>query len=149
MGEPVADRTARIERLVRLRQEAQRIVAELFGAEEQASAGDAGPRVPVDVYEDREAFRLTFEVPGVVPDDLSLFVQGSSLVVEGQKQLPTEDRVSFECAERAYGGFRRVVELPGAADTSRIEARLDGGVLSVTLPRIRERRGRRREVSIG
>jgi HSP20 family molecular chaperone IbpA len=42
-----------------------------------------------------------------------------------------------------------VIDLPGAADTSRIDARLERGVLVVVLPRIRERRGRRREVPIG
>lgn len=144
-----------VERLIRLRQEADRIVAELFGPTPGAAADAAppqGPRVPVDVYEQGDAFWLSLEVPGVQRPDLSLSVVGQALVLEGRKREEAPvggDGVAFECAERAYGPFRRVIELPGAADTSRLEARLARGVLEVRLPRIRERRGRRREVPIG
>jgi HSP20 family protein len=135
-----------VEHLLRLRQEAERIVAEAFG---QAAGGEQGPRIPADVYEGDDAFRISLEVPGVKRQDLGLFVVGSSLVVEGRKREVHEERVVFECAERAYGSFRRVIDLPGVVDASRIEARLERGVLTITLPRIAERRGRRQEVSIG
>jgi HSP20 family protein len=142
-----------MERLARLRQEAERIVAELFAGAPSTAVPESGPRVPVDIFEDLQWFRLFIEVPGVSRADLALFVVGGSLVVEGRKrealsERGAPDRVAFECAERNYGSFRRVLDLPGAADTSRVEARLNHGVLEIKLPRIRERRGGRREVSI-
>jgi HSP20 family protein len=138
-----------VERLVRLRQEAERIVAELF---RHAPGSDeaAGPRVPIDLYEGPDDFLLSIELPGVDRQDVALSVIGTTLVVEGRKRASSAgERVAFECAERGYGPFRRVLELPGAADTGRGEARLERGILYVTLPRIRERRGRRRGVPIG
>ena len=137
-----------MERVIRLRQEAERIVDELFRRVPDV-VSPQGPRVPADVYEVGDAFLVSLELPGVRRTDLSLSVVGQALVLEGEKRESIEGRVAFECAERAYGRFRRVIELPGAADTGRIEARLVGGVLEVRLPRIRERRGRRREVPIG
>jgi HSP20 family protein len=127
-------------------------VGELFGAHPSGVASE-GPRVPIDLYEEAEAFLVSIEVPGVPREELRLSVVAGSLVVEGRKReeaVPKrKGRVAFECAERAYGPFRRVVELPGAADAGRIVARLAEGLLTVTLPKIRERRGRKREVPIG
>ena len=137
-----------VERLVRLRHEAERIVDELFRSAPSA-VRPRGPRVPADVYEEGDRFLVSLELPGVRRADLSLYVVGQTLVVEGEKRDVMEAPAAFECAERSYGTFRRVIELPGAADSSRIEARLQKGVLEVRLPRIRERRGRRREVPIG
>ena len=137
-----------VERLVRLRQQAERIVDEVFRVTPSAETPQ-GPRVPADVYEDGDQFLVSIELPGVRRADLSLFVVGQALVIEGEKREVIDARVAFECAERSYGAFRRVIELPGAADSGRIEARLEKGVLEVRLPRIRERRGRRREVPIG
>ncbi len=114
-----------------------------------------GPRITADVCEGPRAFLVSLEVPGVSREALSLYVVGSSLIVEGRKHEErirkgsSGGRVAFDCAERVYGDFRRVVELPGAADTSRVEAHLCDGILSVVLPKISERRGRRREVQIG
>ena len=134
------------ETALRLRHQAERLLAEAF----PTGQNDGAPRVPADVYEDRESFRVTLEVPGVPKDELALAVAGNQLILEGRKvDRGAPDHAAFECAERAYGPFRRVIDLPGAADTSRVEARLARGVLEVTLPRIRERRGRRREVPIG
>jgi HSP20 family protein len=138
-----------------LRSSASRLVSRLFEGGERPS--EEGLRIPVDVFQNRDSFRLSMDLPGVARGDLVLYVAGSTLVVEGHKReafgLEADrwgrERVAFECAERAYGAFRRVVDLPGAADTSRIDARLERGVLCVTLPRISERRGGRREVPIG
>ena len=147
----MADRRTRkiqvnAETALRLRHRAERLLAEAF----PTGQNDGAPRVPADVYEDVESFRVTLEVPGVPKDELALSVAGNQLILEGRKMdRDAPDHAAFECAERAYGPFRRVIDLPGAADTSRAEARLSHGVLEVTLPRIRERRGRRREVPIG
>ena len=64
---------------------------------------------------------------------------------------PADDvaqRPSFVCAERHFGTFERVVQLESPVDTSRIEARLDGGLLVVTLPKIQDRRGKKLRVAI-
>jgi len=148
----VADQRSRkiqvdAETALRLRGQAERLLAEAFPSIQHA---DGAPRVAADVYEDREAFRVTLEVPGVPKGELTLSVAGNQLIIEGRKSdREVPDHATFECAERAYGPFRRVIDLPGAADTSRVDARLERGVLEVVLPRIRERRGRRREVPIG
>src|SRR5262249_1017303 len=117
-----------MERLVRLRQEAERIVEELFRGAPSAVAPQ-GPRAVTDVYEDGATCLVSIEVPGMRRCDLSLSVVGQTLVIEGEKREVIDGRVAFECAERSYGAFRRAIELPGAADTGRIEARLERGVL--------------------
>jgi HSP20 family protein len=143
----------RVERLVRLRGEAERIARELARIQAGRPSGATGLRVPADVYQVDDHFLVSFELPGIAREDVSLQVVGSCLVVEGRKSEDTAttagERVAYECAERTYGSFHRMVELPGAADTSHVTARLEGGVLAVRLPRIGERRGRKREVTIG
>lgn len=56
--------------------------------------------------------------------------------------------MSFQCLERPDGRFQRVLPLDMPIDVAGARARLERGLLSVTLPRLRERRGRETVISI-
>jgi HSP20 family protein len=93
---------------------------------------------------------LEVELPGVDPADVQVYALGDALVVEGQKrpQLPPETRPAYERAERNFGSFRRVFDLPGPADLSRTAASLRAGLLLLRVPRIVDRRGRARPIKV-
>ena len=93
---------------------------------------------------------LEVELPGVDAGDVQVYALGDALVLEGQKrpQLPPETRPAYERAERDYGTFRRVFDLPGPADLSKTVAQLRGGLLCLRVPRIVDRRGRARPIKV-
>ena len=134
--------------MIFLRREAEKIVRELF----QPEGGHGGPavRVVADLHTDGDRYVLEIELPGVAPADVRVYALGDALVLEGEKRrdLPNASRPMYERAERDYGAFRRVFDLPGPADLAQAEAALDDGVLTIAVPRIVDRRGRPRPINV-
>ena len=101
-----------------------------FAGSRQASAF-----VPAfEVKETSEAFILKGDVPGVAESDLDIAVHNNVLTVSGHRQ--TEERKegeSFALYERQYGSFSRSFSLPDTADGDRVDAKLDAGVLTLTI----------------
>jgi HSP20 family protein len=145
----MADRSRDVERMIFLRREAEKIVRELFQPEGAAAAG-ASVRLVADLRTDGDQYVLEVELPGIDPADVQLYALGDALVVEGHKRprLPPDTRPAYERAERDYGPFRRVFDLPGPADLSRTVAGLRDGLLCIRVPRIVDRRGRPRPIML-
>jgi HSP20 family protein len=143
----MADRSRDVERMIVLRREAEKIVRELFQPD-----GSHGPavRLVADLRTDGDRYVIEVELPGVQPGDVHLYALGDALVLEGEKRRdpPSATRPAYERAERDYGAFRRVFDLPGPADLSKTWATLDGGVLTIRVPRIVDRRGRPRPIKL-
>ena len=98
---------------------------------------------PVDVYETRGRLVVVVEVPGLPPESLKVAFRDHSLVLAGARRTRRPGSgVSFQCLERPDGRFERILPLEIPVDVARARARLEGGLLTVTLPRLRERRGR-------
>ncbi len=104
---------------------------------------------PVNVYRTDEEVIVRADVPGVPQESLLLNLMERALVIEGR-----EDRSRFEdyeclCAERGPGEFRREVPLPEGVDAeAQPVASLEGGVLTVRLPRRPIQRGRTVHVKV-
>ena len=97
---------------------------------------------PVDVYETRGRLVLVIEVPGLAPESLKIAFRDHSVVVSGERRTRRPGTgVSFRCLERPNGRFERVLPLDIPVDVARARANLEQGLLTVTLPRLRERRG--------
>jgi HSP20 family protein len=145
----MADRSRDVERMIFLRREAEKIVRELFQPEGSAAAG-ASVRVVADLRTDDNHYVLEVELPGVDPTEVQVYALGDALVVEGKKRphLPPDSRPAYDRAERDYGPFRRVFDLPGPADLSRTAASLRSGLLCIRVPRIVDRRGRPRPIKV-
>jgi len=104
---------------------------------------------PVDIYETRGCLVVVMEVPGLAPESLKVAFRDHSLVIAGRRRTPRPGAgVSFQCLERPDGRFQRVLPLDMPIDVAGARARLERGLLSVTLPRLRERRGRETVISI-
>jgi HSP20 family protein len=87
-----------------------------------------------EVKETNEAFVLKGDLPGVAEADLDIAVHNNVLTVSGNRQ--SEERKegeSFALYERQYGSFSRSFSLPDTADGERVEAKLDAGVLTLTI----------------
>jgi HSP20 family protein len=101
-----------------------------FAGTRQASAF-----VPAfEVKETNEAFILKGDLPGVAESDLDIAVHNNILTVSGSRQ--SEERKegeSYALYERQYGSFSRSFSLPDTADGERVEAKLDAGVLTLTI----------------
>jgi HSP20 family protein len=138
--DPIRDLMGLKERLNRLLESVQK-------KGESSPQGLVGWNPPVDVREDREAFLLTAEVPGVRREDLQIKVDGSAVTLGGRRPLEKEARSALRI-ERSFGSFTRTFHLPAPVDEGQVEARLRLGVLEIVLPKSAGARARSIKVQV-
>ena len=88
----------------------------------------------VDIFETKDGYVLEAEMPGVNKEGLEITLEGNELTLVGHRHA---EAVSGQplLRERHLADYRRVFELDPAIDTARINARMDQGVLLLTLPK--------------
>lgn len=104
----------------------------------------------VDVVEEKNAIRVSAELPGMDQDDVEVSVDDGVLFLRGEKRN-VEERDEDGCyrTERSYGFFHRAIPLPENVKLDDVDARFDKGVLTVRLPmRPMEKSGRSRSIPI-
>jgi len=99
----------------------------------------------VDLYETKEAFILEADLPGVKSEDVKVEVQNGDLVLQGWRSLEkSHSDGQFHTMERSSGHFLRRMKLPESVDKDAIQWEFRDGVLRVTLPKAKVKRGEAR-----
>jgi HSP20 family protein len=105
----------------------------------RALGGEADARAftpAVDVLDNERAYVLKVEVPGLKPEDIELSLDKNVLTLKGERKYEQEtERQGYRRVERRYGSFARAFVLPEGAQGNAIEATVQDGVLSVTIPK--------------
>lgn len=102
-----------------------------------APAGSNVSYIPaVDVHEEKDAFVLTADLPGVKPEDIEVTAEKGVLTLRGERKSERrEDAVGYERIERVTGSFVRRFTLPDNVQGDDIKAKFTHGVLSVSIPK--------------
>jgi HSP20 family protein len=88
----------------------------------------------VNIYETPDGYLLEAEMPGVNKTGLEITLENHEITIIGRRNV---ERVEGELLlkESDEADYKRVFELDPAIDTSKISARMDQGILRVTLPK--------------
>ncbi|NJN47814.1 MAG: Hsp20/alpha crystallin family protein [Candidatus Competibacteraceae bacterium] len=102
------------------------------------TAGAISPHV--DVLENDREIMVLLELAGVRQDDIHLSIHNGVLVVYGEKRPHNKEEWerSHYLAERAFGTFRRTINLPYGLDDASAEAEFSDGVLTIHIPRVKD-----------
>ncbi len=124
--------------LASLRDEVARVLRERFGGTAEEAPTEAGAWCPVlDIDETDERFVVHVELPGVPVDEIDVGFEDGVLTVGGERRFYAEkDTDGFHRIERRFGAFHRSLRFRDEIDPEGVEARYDGGVLSITLPKV-------------
>jgi len=127
----------------------QREFSKIFDQLSELDTSDAGgiglgewfPRV--DVLETAKDVMVKVEAPGLAKNEVSVVFQGPKLILSGEKKQAKADRSvrGFLCLERSFGKFSRSLYIDRAVDLTKARAELDAGVLTVIIPKLKDRRG--------
>ncbi|MET3497584.1 Hsp20/alpha crystallin family protein [Variovorax boronicumulans] len=85
-----------------------------------------------------EALEIYAFAPGVDPATLELSLERGLLTISGERKSPLPEageKAAVHINERFEGAFRRVMTLPDDADPDAVDARLQDGVLHITVQR--------------
>ena len=89
-----------------------------------------------DLRETSQAYKLCLELPGLEQGDVNVSLRDGQLVVSGAKgESRDEDAGAYRISERRYGRFERAFPVPDNVQRDAVEAKLQNGVLSITLPK--------------
>ena len=126
--------------LMSIQGELNRLFGRTYAGVDSGQPGSSGSWMPaLDVYEVKDQYVVTVELPGIDPDDVDVSVEDSMLVVRGERRFAQEvEEEAFHRVERRYGAFARSLSLPPTADPQRIEAAFDKGVLTIHVPKAEE-----------
>ena len=118
-----------------------------------AAATDAARRPAitpaVDIVEDTQRVTLRADLPGVPRENLDVKVHDNTLTIEADTRLDTSAGLRVRHAEVRAPRYVRTFVLSPDLDTSRIDASLRDGVLTLTIPRREQTRPRRIDVTAG
>jgi HSP20 family protein len=130
--------------LALLQREVNQLFERLHEAERVERPESAAWLPSADVYECGGSLKIVMEVPGLAPESLRVACKDHDLVISGERRerRPAAGTAAFVCMERHQGRFKRAIPIDIAVDLQKAEARLSGGLLIVTLPRLKDRRGR-------
>jgi HSP20 family protein len=97
-----------------------------------------------EVKDTADAYVLKADLPGLSEADLEISVHNNTLTVAGSRT--SEERKegeSYSLYERQFGSFTRSFSLPELADGEKIAAKLDAGVLTLTIGKKAEAKPRK------
>ena len=93
--------------------------------------------IPVDLYETDDSVVAKAALPGVDPEDVEISINDDLLTIKGEtKHEEKEEREHFLRRELSYGAFGRTLPLPASVDAEKATAEYEGGVLTITLPKV-------------
>jgi HSP20 family protein len=125
------------------------LLSDVVGTRPGDGAGDllAQPRMNI---EDRGSeIRVTAELPGVSDSDLEVTLDDDMLIIAGEKRQEEEvDEGGMRLVERAFGRFRRAIQLPFEPDPNQVDAQFRDGVLTITIPKNTEQQNRQKHIEV-
>jgi len=103
-----------------------------------------------DVRESNDGYVVELELPGLTREDVDISVEDGLLTITGEKKEHAEGEANGNgryMVERRFGKFSRSFTLSSSIDVSKVTARFENGVLSISLPKAAE--AKPRKIKIG
>ncbi len=127
----------------------QFILEEMEESLSQLGSGRVNHVPSLDIYSTQSEMVVEIEVPGVRKEDIEVAIKENTLIIKGMKyECFNEKKVHYICMERAFGKLFRSIVLPCAVDSRRIKAVYDNGLLIIRIPRVTDRRGVAKKISV-
>ncbi len=104
-------------------------------------------RLPkTNVAETEDAYLFTIEMPGLKKENVEVNFEGDTLIVKGESSEKKEEKGVIR---REYHStrFERTFGIGPGVDREKVMAKMEDGILTVTLPKSQERIGRKIEIA--
>ena len=101
---------------------------------------------PASVIEAGDGYTLELEMPGVTKDGLDISVENNELAIIGRRSLPKIEGALIHHESRPEN-FQRTFELDPSIDGDKISAKIEQGLVTLTLPKAEHIKPRKIAVS--
>ena len=121
-----------------LRREIDRIVGDVF-TQKPRDRRRPSPAPTMEMRETDRELMLMLELPNATVAEIEIAVHDGVLTICERMQPPVDEHGQpHPVAKRRNGAFQQSVQLPKDADAMGIVSRLDGSVLTVRIPKVRD-----------
>jgi len=101
----------------------------------------------VDIYETDKELIVQSAIAGIKNNKINIGLENDILIITGERENPTKDNnKNYFTQECYFGPFSREIILPREIDTSRIEAKVKEGILTIRMPKIERAKSKKIEV---
>lgn len=109
----------------------------------------AGFDPDMDIYETENDVVVKVVLPEINCDDIKISVEDDILKISGKFEEKSEEKEkNYWRKEIKKGSFQRSVKLPSEVDEERTDASYEKGVLSIVLPKIKQKKKDKKEIKI-
>jgi len=112
------------------------VVEDYFAAPKNKTAS-AGIAPRINVTESEQAYVVEAEIPGVTKENVKISVDGKHVTLEAEvkRDVERKEGETVVFAERTVQKFSRSFTLAAEVDDERTVAKLENGILTLTLPK--------------
>ncbi|KAF0153211.1 MAG: heat shock protein Hsp20 [Ignavibacteria bacterium] len=89
----------------------------------------------IDIYETQNDYFLTAQMPGVRKEDVKIKLEEGNLVIMGRIDYEQNLNKKYILKETEIGNFYRRFKISDSVDETKIDAKLEHGILNVKLPK--------------
>ena len=103
----------------------------------RAEMTQRAPQIKLDVNENEANFLIKAEMPGVRKEDIDVRIDGNQVTISAELKKESDEKKEGRVvrSERQYGFASRSFTLSCAVDESKADAKMQDGVLKLTLPK--------------
>jgi len=94
----------------------------------------------MDVIEANNQLVVTADLPGFAKDQVSVSVEDSVLTIAATRDAVDHAESTVHVRERRANDVSRKFKVPSSYDTTKVDAKLEHGVLTLTLPKREEKK---------
>jgi HSP20 family protein len=115
--------------------------------EEKKTWDGPNGQLVVDVYETEKELVIQSAIAGIKTDQIDVSLENDILIIKGERDNPSKDKGQRYFLKECYWGpFSKEIILPREIDTSRIDAKVKEGILTVRMPKIE--RSKNKKISV-
>jgi len=93
---------------------------------------------PVDVREENDNFIITAMLPGLKPEDVDIQIVNENVSLKGEFKNEINEESTYILQERPSGKFCRTVTMPDMLNAAKADAKMENGILVISIPKAEE-----------
>jgi HSP20 family protein len=98
-------------------------------------------RPTVGIRETDKQLVIEADIPGVKEGEVDVEIEDDKVTIRGERKYKDEvKRDQYYHLETSYGSFSRVIGLPSYVDSEKSEAEIKDGILTITIPKVEQRK---------
>jgi len=101
-----------------------------------------------DIFEDKDKYTITFDLPGIDKEDINLKVEKDVLTITAESKKQPLDSYEALREEMEFTGFQRSFNLNGIVDSNKISADYKDGTLTLMLQKKEEQKTREIQIKV-